>query len=234
MVRGSRSPIAYRPTRRAVVTTLIAGAAFGMLPAWSRAASAQDIRVSADRRFSVVYKGSRIGAHAVTFSRLTGETRVATEISLKVKALFITVFAFSHRSEETWRDGRLLTLESETVEHGETLRVTGAATPQGFRLVSNSGPFVASAGSLTSNSLWTPAVLEQDLVIDAQHGGVIGVSVRRLADEELTVLGQNVRTTRYQFITPFLAGNIWYDETNQWVRGDFEQDGAQIEYQLEA
>lgn len=38
-----------------------------------------------------------------------------------------------HRSQETWRAGRLVSLSSETVEQGETLHVAGAAMPQGFR-----------------------------------------------------------------------------------------------------
>ena len=78
------------------------------------------------------YKGDKIGTHTVLYSSATGETRVDTEIHLLVKVAFFTVFAFSHRSEETWRDGRLMSLNSETIEHGETLQVEGAATPQGF------------------------------------------------------------------------------------------------------
>ena len=85
-----------------------------------------------DRRFSVLYKGFKIGAHTVSYSSATGETRVDTEIDLSVKVAFLSVFAFSHRSKETWRGGRLMSLNSETVEHGETPHVEGAAMPQGF------------------------------------------------------------------------------------------------------
>jgi hypothetical protein len=81
-------------------------------------------------------------------------------------------------------------MSSETVEHGQTLHVEGAATPQGFRVVSKGGPFIASAATLTSNSLWTPAVLEQ--VVDAQHGGIIGVSARKFADEQIVIAGREV------------------------------------------
>ena len=42
-----------------------------------------------------------------------------------------------------------------------------------------------------------------------------------------------VRATPYTFITPYLAGSIWYDEENLWVRGEFERDGSRIQYQLE-
>jgi hypothetical protein len=185
------------------------------------------------RRFSVLNKGFKIGAHTVSLSA-TGETRVDTDIDLSVKVAFLSVFAFSHRSEETWRNGRLIFLNSETVEHGETLHVEGAAMPQGFRVMSKAGPVIASAATLTSNSLWTPAMLEQATVVDAQRGGIIGVSTRKVGDEQIAIAGGQVRATRYTLITPYFAGSTWYDKSNLWVRGEFERDGSQVQYELEA
>jgi uncharacterized protein DUF6134 len=205
------------------------------LPRVTHAATAIVLPTAAgNRRFSVLYKGDKIGAHKVSFSPATGETRVNTEIHLLVKVAFLTVYAFSHRSEETWRAGRLISLNSETVEHGETLHVEGAAMPQGFRVVSTGGPFIASAETLTSNSLWSPAMLEQATVVDAQRGGIMGVSARKFADEQIVVAGGQVRATRYTFITPYYAGTIWYDKANLWVRGEFERDGSKVQYQLDA
>ncbi len=186
-----------------------------------------------NRRFLVLRKGNKIGTHTISYSSATEETRINTDIHLLVKVAFFTVFAFSHHSEETWRNGRLMSLTSETVEDRLTLHVEGAAMPQGFRVVSKGGPFIASATTLTSNSLWTPAVLEQATVVDAQHGGVIGVSARKVADEQITVGGNPVGATRYTFITPYLAGSIWYDRQNLWVRGEFERDGSTIQYELD-
>ena len=220
--------------RRALLMAGCAGAVSCAFPRFAHAATAIVLpAAAANRRFSVLYKGDKIGAHTVLYSSATGETRINTEIHLLVKVAFFTVFAFSHRSEETWRAGRLMSLNSETVEHGETLHVEGAATPQGFRVVSKGGPFIASAATLTSNSLWTPAVLEQATVVDAQHGGIIGVSARKFADEQIVIAGRQVRATRYTFITPYLAGSIWYDKENLWVRGEFERDGSKIQYQLD-
>jgi hypothetical protein len=201
------------------------------MPGAAHAAAAPG--AAGDRRFSVLYKGDRIGAHTVLHSAVTGETRIDTEIHLLVKVAFFTVFAFSHRSSETWRAGRLVSLASRTVEHGEILDVSGVATPQGFRVVSKGGPFIAAAATLTSNSLWTPAVLEQATVVDAQHGGIIGVSARRVADEQIAVAGRQVRATHHTLITPYLAGSIWYDEAGLWVRAEFESDGAKISYRLD-
>ena len=186
-----------------------------------------------NRRFSVLYKGDRIGAHTVSFMPQTEGMLIGTEIQLLVKVAFITVFAFSHRSQETWRAGRLLSLSSETIEHGETLQVAGSATSRGFRVVSKGGPLIASAATLTSNSLWTPVVMEQTTVVDAQYGGVIGVTARRLADEQIVIAGRQLRVTRYRIVTPYLSGSIWYDTDSLWVHGEFERDGAKIQYQLD-
>ena len=221
--------------RRALLAGGLAGAIGCVFPAAAHAATAIVLPTpAANRRFSVLYKGFRIGNHTISYSSATGETRVSTEIHLEVKVAFLTAYAFSHRSEETWRAGRLTSLNGETVEHGETLRVEGAATAQGFRVMSKGGPFIASAATLTSNSLWTPAMLEQATVIDAQRGGIIGVSARKLADEQIAIAGSQVQTTRYAFITPYYAGSVLYDKANLWVGAEFERDGSKVLNQLEA
>lgn len=228
-----QKPLSIR--RRTLLVSVLAATAVCALPrfAWSTTAGILPGE-AANQRFSVLYKGDKIGAHTISRSAATGQIRITTEIDLVVKALFFTVYAFSHRSEETWRDGRLMSLSSRTMEHGETIHVEGVAMPHGFRVVSEAGPFIAPPGALTSNNLWTPAVLKQDTVIDAQYGGIIGVSVTKLADEEIAIAGQQIRATRYRFITPYLAGNIWYDDGGRWVQGEFERDGAQIQYRLDA
>jgi Family of unknown function (DUF6134) len=220
--------------RRAVLLAGCGGAVVCAVSPVAHAATAFVLpTATADRRFSVLYKGFKIGTHTISYSSATGETRVNTEINLEVKIAFVSAYSFSHRSEETWRAGRLMSLSSDTVEHGEPVHVEGAATAQGFRVVSKAGPFIASAATLTSNSLWTPAMLEQTTVVDAQHGGVIGVSARKVADEAIVIRGGQVQATRYTFITPYYAGSVWYDSGNHWVHAEFERDGSKVQYQLD-
>jgi hypothetical protein len=227
-------PVGSSVSRRTLLVCAIAGAATCVLPRFARAATRIDPPAADDgRRFSVIYEGNRIGTHTVSYSSATGAVRVDTEIHLLVKVAFFTILAFSHRSHETWRGGRLMSLDSETVDNGQALHVKGAATPQGFLVVGKGGPFIASADTLTSNSLWTPAVLEQKTLVDAQYGGLIGVSARRIADEQIVIAGRPLLATRYTVITPYLAGSIWYDRKNLWVHGEFERDGANIQYQLD-
>ena len=224
-------------TRRQVLGRLLAAGASCALPGAAAAPATAAISSEAvNRRFSIYYKDARIGAHTVTHSA-AGDgagVRIATTIEMTVKVLFFTAFAFAHQSEEIWRDGRLMSLKSVTVEDGETTHVSGTATAQGFRNVSNALPFIAAPDALTSNCLWSPDVLRQDTLIDAQYGGVIGVSVRKLADERLALPGRTAGASRYRFITPYVAGSIWYDEAGRWVQAAFERDGAFVEYRLDA
>ena len=103
--------------RRALLMGGLAGAVSCVFPPFAHAATAFALpTATANRRFSVLYKGIRIGTHTVSYSSATGETWVNTDIHLEVKLAFVTAYAFSHRSEETWRAGRLISLNGETVE----------------------------------------------------------------------------------------------------------------------
>jgi hypothetical protein len=222
--------------RRTFLMSVLAAAATSAVPGRLLAAppSIPGSGNSPNRRFSLVYKGNTIGRHVVRSAPDIEAVRVSTEVEVTVKRLFLTVFSYSHRSEEHWRDGRLLALKSQTTEGGETFRVDGAVVARGFRVVGKEGPFIAPPAALTSNCLWNSAILEQDAVIDAQHGGVIGLSVRKLADEHIVIAGRPIAATRFRFITPDLAGTLWYDDAGHWVSAALERDGATLEYRLEA
>jgi hypothetical protein len=223
-------------SRRTLLMSVVAAAVTSAIP--GRLLAATPVITGpgdpANRRFSLVYKGHTIGRHVVRSASVIEDVRVSTEIEVTVKRLFLTVFSYSHRSEERWRDGRLMALKSETTEGGETFSVDGALVAKGFRVVGKEGPFIAPPAALTSNCLWNSAILQQEAVIDAQHGGVIGLSVRKLADEHIVIAGRPMAATRFRFITPDLAGTLWYDDAGRWVSGALERDGATLEYRLEA
>jgi hypothetical protein len=188
---------------------------------------------SANRRFAVFYQGDRIGTHIVGSTPAIASTRVDTEVDMTVKRFIFTVFSYRHRSQETWQGGRLMALSSVTTEDDETMRIDGAAIPRGFRVVGQAGPFIASAATLTSNCLWSSLILRQETVIDAQYGGVIGLSVHKLADQQIVVAGRPVAVTRFRLVTPDVAGTMWYDGAGSWVGGELERRGAKLEYRLE-
>ena len=187
---------------------------------------------AANRQFAVYFQGDRIGTHVVRSTPAGEAVRVDTEVDMVVRRFFLTMFSYRHRSEETWQGGRLTALASVTTEDHVTMRVDGAAIARGFRVVGKAGPFIAPAAPLTSNCLWSSLILQQDTVIDAQYGGVIGLSVQRLADQQIVVAGRPISVTPFRLITPELAGTMWYDAAGTWMGGQVERRGSILQYRL--
>ena len=222
-------------SRRTLLMSMVAAAVTSAIP--DRLLAAAPVIIgpgdSANRRFSLVYKGATIGRHVVRSAPVIEDVLVSTEIVMTVKRLFLTVFSYSHRSEERWRDGRLMALKSETTEGGQTFSVDGALVAKGFRVVGKEGPFIAPPAALTSDCLWNAAILQQEAVIVRAHGGVIGLSLRKLVDEHIVIAGGRWR--------PHDSGSsrrIWPEplvrRRSRSVSGALERDGATLEYRLDA
>jgi|SRR5215468_4700647 len=213
----------------ASIVGLAAGATFISIPSLrTRAAVAAPQNV----RFRAYRDKSAVGMHIVDVQPSGNQMKVTIKIDLNVSVAFVTLFEFTHDCEEIWENGRLVSLRSKTNDNGDKFQVTGKATGEGFRIEGPGGPAIAPADAYTSNSVWNTAVLEQKTVIDAQHGGIIGLSVRPQGQQPVAVAGAQVPAEKYQVVTPFVAGNVWYDEAGRWVKALFEKDGEKMEYRL--
>jgi Domain of unknown function (DUF6134) len=187
-----------------------------------------------DLRFRALRHGSPIGEHRVTF-RLNGDRlTVETHVEIAVKVLFFTAFRFKHHAEEVWNSGRLESVKSTTDDNGTFLRVSGNAVVEGFRILGEDGPSLASAHLLTSNALWDSRIVGEDRLIDVQHGGEIGLVTKWLGVEQVETPQGPVRADRHHMITPYYAGSVFHDSDGHWVKGLLELKGESIEYALAA
>lgn len=212
-----------------VVSAGLAGAASSALPVFA-AALTTTTRPS-DVRFTVMRGRSKIGLHTVEFRHRPAGLTVHTVIDLAVRVVLITVFRYQHECEDVWASGRLVALRSRTNEDGKRYAVEATAEPDGIRVVGPGGPLVVGSRLLTSNSLWDPLLVEQQRLIDAQHGGEIGLVVHRHGTESLVLAGtEPIVARRFQILTPHYGGLLWYDATGRWVKGSFEVRGERIEY----
>lgn len=206
----------------AAVTPLVAP--FRPFPA--RAQASRDIH------FRALHRGSPSGEHSIAF-RLDGDRLVVTtHIEIAVKVLFFTAFRFRHDAEEVWQAGRLASVKSTTNDNGTLLQVSGSAAGDGFRLLGEDGPFLASAQLLTSDTLWDYRLVRETRLIDVQHGNEVGLVAKLLGEEEVATPQGPVRAGRYQVITPHYAGSLFYDGDGRWVKGLIEQQGEILEYAL--
>jgi hypothetical protein len=221
-----------RVGRRRLVGCVVGIAAGAPLFAISGLMTRTALAAPQSLRFKAYRDQSVVGTHAVDVQPSGNQTKVTVKIDLNVSMAFVTLFEFKHDCQELWQEGRLISLSSKTNDNGNKFQVKGKATPEGFRIEGPGGPAIAPADAYTSNSVWNTAVLAQKTVIDAQHGGIIGLSVRPQGQEQVAVAGRQVPTEAYLVVTPFVAGNVWYDEAGRWVKAVFEKDGELMEYRL--
>lgn len=132
-----------------------------------------------------MWKGASIGEHSVAFRRDGERLTVDTHIDISAKVLFFAVFRLKHDAQEIWQSGRLASVTSTTQRDGARLRVSGAAAPEGFRIVGEDGPFLAPAHLLTTNSLWDSRIVRESRLMDVQYGGEVGLVARLLGPEQV-------------------------------------------------
>jgi hypothetical protein len=215
-----------------VVSTGLAGAVSSTLPALAGALSTS--ARPADLRFALVRGRSKIGVRTVGFRDRPDGLAVHTMIDLAVQVVFITVFRYQHECEDVWASGQLVSLRSRTNEDGKRYAVEVTAEADGLRVVGPGGPLVVGAQLLTSNSLWDRRLVDRQRLIDAQHGGEIGLVVHRCGTESLVLTGpERVVAECFRILTPHYGGLLWYDATGRWVKGSLEIRGERIDHVLD-
>jgi hypothetical protein len=216
--------------RRRLLGLVTSAAAAPFLRAFSPAPARAAVPL--DIHFRALHQGSPVGEHSVMFQPEGERLTVTTRIDITVKVLFFTAFRFKHEAEEVWESGRLVSVKSTTNDNGAPLQVSGYAAGDGFRILGEDGPFLASAQLLTSNTLWDRRLVRESRLIDVQHGGEVGLVAKQLGEETVKTPRGPVAASRYQILTPHYAGSLFYDGDGRWVKGLIEQQGEILEYAL--
>lgn len=182
--------------------------------------------------FRVERGGTPIGTHTIQFTQVGDELHVAIDINLAVSFGPITVFRYAHTNRETWRDGKLVAIETETDDDGRRFSVSGKATDKGFEVTSSeNGTFIAPA-SIIPTSYWNPATIEQTELLDTQRGRIINVQVTETATREALADGARIPVREYE-MTGDLKLKLWYSPQMEWLNVIFRARGADIDYHVE-
>ena len=167
-------------------------------------------------RFQVYLDGKPIGEHSFQVAETGNIERVSSSASFDIDFLFVNVYRYRHTSREIFRDGCLQEIRSTTDDNGETYRVQGEASGEGFRIEHQDGEEQAD-GCLMTFAYWNPDFLEQSRLLNAQTGDLESVSVRRQGNDRVEVGDREVSATRYALFTDALSIDLWYNDDLGWV-----------------
>jgi len=179
--------------------------------------------------FSVWRSGSEIGRHRVLFSRDGGALIVRSMLDLAVKMLGITVYRYTYRAQEVWRDGKLVRLVSSVDDNGTPAKIEAQADQDKIDVAGPHGRFVADAPILPSTH-WDAQVIGADRVINTLDGKIDQVKLVPEGAGPVATAAAPIRATHYLW-TGDIKAETWYDAAGHWVKLRFNgKDGTPIDY----
>ncbi len=186
------------------------------------------------REFLILRHNQVVGRHDIAFSRPKPAISAAradaifvvrSDIEIRAGLLGTDEFRFVHRAEETWRDGWLDALVSDTEDDGRRRRVRAERRDGVFSGVSNSLKFTVS-GYIIPSSLWHHDTVAVEALLDTTDGIVKVIRARDLGEEQIPRGGGRV-TARHYALEGQIQHQLWYDGDCRLVRAAFlARDGS--------
>lgn len=178
-------------------------------------------------RFLVLRHGNVIGRHAFGFSRRDGDFLVDVVIDIAVDLLGVTLFRFTHRAEEVWRDGWLHALNSVTDDDGTLWQVESERHDGALRGRVNGVGFDVS-GYVIPASLWHRDTPRSQVLFGTIDARTKVVRSDDLGPEPVTAAGRRLEARHYR-LTGELERDVWYGPDCDIVRVTFPaRDGSLI------
>jgi hypothetical protein len=167
-----------------------------------------------------------IGSFVNTVSRHAGETRVATEMHIAVKAAIITLKSITARREEVWRGGRLVGYRSLTNRDGTLLDVEGRAAGDKFVVHGPGGIEEAPADVYPSNP-WSIAITGAHVFVGGESGRLYHADFVEMPPQQVTLGGRAV-TTRHFIADSKSRPQLWFAGDDLLVQFSFRENGTEI------
>lgn len=212
----------------------------GLLAGAAIARPAQGAAVPSNLLFQVSRKGMPIGMSRARFTPVAGGFEVAQEIELAVKLAFVTVYRYHQVAEERWLDGLLAASDIHTEDDGERTRVTVEREADELKVTGPGLAYRLALGHMTDAAFWNIRSMEQERLVDSQHGDLMSIRVAPPVQDVIEVAGQMLPTVRHTITaspsrkgTP-REGTVWYDMTGRSVRSEILTRGELLVMTLQA
>ncbi len=183
--------------------------------------------------FKVYRDGSNIGQHTISFEQKGDQLIVDIEIGLEVTFAFITFYDYKHRNREIWRNGQLISINTETDDNGKIHTVSGRAVGNGF-LVNGNGEQTLLPADIIPTSYWNPATRSASTLMNSQTGELIEVSITPEETKPVS-MPWGEREGRLHRMTGDLELDLWYDRKGCLLKLSFKapSDGSLIDYRAD-
>jgi len=187
------------------------------------------------REFRVLVDGKRAGDAQMTIHRADdGTLSMHCDTEINVKAGPFRVYSYKYRGRETWKDGKLVRLQSTCDDDGKHFDVQ-AEGKDGKLFVSVNHVVRGVRSDVWLTSYWQePDKKKYDTVIpllDADCGRELDGHLRLVATEQWAVENR-VENVKHFELTGKVRVDLWYDAAGRLIRQEWMEDGHRTKLEL--
>jgi len=195
--------------------------ALGLGMAGLSGARAADVQ---ERDFNILVDGKPAGTYHMTIQRQEdGTVTLSAQSEVKVSVLLVTVYSYSYRGQEVWKDGKLQHLESSGNEKGKPFTVQADVAADGLHVRANGQEHVARPDVWTTSCWQLPAAPYRNAAVTllgCDNGQEISSSLQLVGTETIQAAGQTVTCTHYR-VTKDVPHEVWYDGQERLMREEW-------------
>ena len=186
------------------------------------------------RDFAIIVDGKRAGSYHMEITRRDdGISVMSGQADVRISYL-VYRYSYRYRGVESWKDGRLLRLDSGCNDNGKSFSVNAVAGNDALTVRVNGREHLCPAEAWTTTYWHLPDAKlrnQQITLLDSDSGRVLNATLQYVGSAELNVAGTRQTCTRYR-VSGDIGADLWYDDQERLVREDTVEDGHRTVVEL--
>jgi hypothetical protein len=188
------------------------------------------------REFSIFVDGKQAGSSRMTLiQKDDGATQMSATVDVKFRHLLILEYVLKIETQESWKDGRLIGMKTNSIENGKKNEITIAGDEKQLRLRVNGKESVLKSEVWTT-SFWKLADArfhnKEISIVESDTGKEFNCELKYVGTEKIKV-GNQLQAC-YRFLVTAAPGpvDLWFDRYHRLVRQEFTESGHKTIVQL--
>lgn len=153
-----------------------------------------------DLTFEVSLDDRPIGVHRFRIADGGAMRVVETEASFDVSILRVPVYRYRHRNTETWENGCLKQIDSETDANGTAYAVDLSKTVAGYTIATPSETKTYEVDCMMSFAYWDQRFLQQQRLVNTQTGELIAVEIQSLGESQREIANRTLSVQGFRIL----------------------------------
>ena len=190
-----------------------------MLSLQSPVFAQQDSNTFEKISFNVFLDKKQVGTHIFDIQRKDVNIFVKSNMQLKGKFWGLVPFKYTHQSTETWKDGCLVGLESQTLKRGKTINISASSGQSGLTIV-NADKTDVIKGCTKSFAYWDYSKLEGNQLLNTENGQLVDVQIKSSKNQSDAGQSVVIQSSEADINLGYSADGNWL-----WLKSQLEVGG---------